>query len=504
MSGINGQKHTYTQDSGPDVDLWVFGDEFYARRENDDGYTVVYDFGIGLFCYAILVDGEFVSSETPMTEDPPPRLRRHLRESPEVRGRRFERRYAMVEPPPMPGPPIAKPETLGQDRGLLSGRKLFQGQVKGITVLVEFQDCEFEDDPEVTRQRFDDLMNKKGFNENGNACSVRDYFLTMSLGKLDYSNEVFGPFKLSRNRGKYHHTQTNEILKEVLEFIDENAGDLSRFDYDGDDVIEAITIVYAGKSQFIPNSWLWPHNFTVQQALGSDPLLGGLRTRFYMVSGAGDLSIGTICHENGHMLCRFPDLYDYGTRDGDMEDSAGLGYYCLMSAGNHLDRGKTPASVCAYYRYLAGWFDEEISLNEPGSYEVEQGDYSKIHVYRLPYHYDEYFIVENRFRRGLDKYLPSSGLAVYHCDINGSNEWQHGTRTHHYQCALLQADGHKDLESNVNRGDSGDLFGKSSGTVLAYDTKPSSKRWDRSDSGLVIANVSKAGRRMTFETLPGK
>ena len=36
---------------------------------------------------------------------------------------------------------------------------------------------------------------------------------------------------------------------------------------------------------------------------------------------------------------------------------------------------------------------------------------------------------------------PSSGLAVYHCDIFGSNELQQGTAENHYQCALLQADG---------------------------------------------------------------
>ena len=44
-----------------------------------------------------------------------------------------------------------------------------------------------------------------------------------------------------------------------------------------------------------------------------------MHTDLYLLTSlgrsAGDLSIGTFCHENGHLLCRFPDMYDYGERD---------------------------------------------------------------------------------------------------------------------------------------------------------------------------------------------
>ena len=67
---------------------------------------------------------------------------------------------------------------------------------------------------------------------------------------------------------------------------------------------------------------------------------------------------------------------------------------------------------------------------------------------------------------------PTRGLAVYHCDTLGSNEWQDGTRNEHYQCALLQADGHLDLENNRNPGDPGDLFQAQAGVVLSDTTMP--------------------------------
>jgi subtilisin-like proprotein convertase family protein len=106
---------------------------------------------------------------------------------------------------------------------------------------------------------------------------------------------------------------------------------------------------------------------------------------------------------------------------------------------------------------------------------------------------NEYFIVENRTKQGLDAYLPASGLAVYHCDTLGSNEWQGGTRDRHYQCGLLQADGHLDLETNRNLGDGTDLFKKVDGTVLSYATVPSTRTWDSSDSGLAVSDISEPG-----------
>ena len=88
---------------------------------------------------------------------------------------------------------------------------------------------------------------------------------------------------------------------------------------------------------------------------------GSVRTNFYQLTGLGrnssELTIGTFCHENGHLLCRFPDMYDYGSRGNDDRDSAGLGRYCLMGSGNHLDFGRSPAPVCAYLRDLAGWWN---------------------------------------------------------------------------------------------------------------------------------------------------
>ena len=128
-----------------------------------------------------------------------------------------------------------------------------------------------------------------------------------------------------------------------------------------------------------------------------------MRTNLYLLTSLGrhaaDLSIGTFCHENGHLLCRFPDMYDYGERDGDSVRSAGIGSYCLMGSGNHLDSGRSPSPVCAYLRDLAGWCDNEVDLNVAGV----RGEARRLqHRDEVPHSSkpNEYFLVENRAADG--------------------------------------------------------------------------------------------------------
>ena len=84
MSAIFGETLTFGQEKGPDVKLIVFGDELYARYEDLNGYTVVYDPELGLFCYARLAAGVFRSTGVPVGEPPPADLARHLQELPEA------------------------------------------------------------------------------------------------------------------------------------------------------------------------------------------------------------------------------------------------------------------------------------------------------------------------------------------------------------------------------------------------------------------------------------
>ena len=490
MSGIFNEQLTFKQENGPDVRLVVIGDEHYAHYETIDGFTVVYDVEKGLYCYAQTVNGRFVSTGIPMSLPPPPQIRRHITESEAVRQQKFTLRHATRQPPPTVFAAAETFHTLGPNNGLLTGRRVSTGVVRGLTILVEFQDVTTT----VTKQDVEEMLNGQNYTKNGNFCSARDYFLLVSGGKLDYTNVVVGPVKLSRKQQFYVN---NSLVPEAMQLAVATGIDLKQFDSRDDGVIDAVNFLYAGQSRY--EEELWPHNSFLEMRFGD------MRTNFYLLTGLGstasDLTIGTFCHENGHLLCRFPDMYDYGNREGDGVKSAGIGSYCLMGAGNHLNNGRTPAPVCAYLRDLAGWCDTVVDLSQPGLKEAKHADYRTVMKYRTD-KFNEYFIVENRTKMGLDQHLPSSGLAVYHCDTDGSNEFQEGSSTKHYQCALLQADGRMDLERNNNRGDGGDLYGSISGTALSHATTPSSRQWDNVDSRLVLSQITAPGEVIKFRIGP--
>src|SRR5690349_14042377 len=139
MSGIFNEQLTFKQQNGPDVRLVVIGDEHYAQYETIDGYTVVYDVEKGLYCYAQTINGSFVSTGIPMNAAPPPYIRRHVTESEEVRQAKFLQRHGTRQPPPTVFAAADTAFTLGPNNGLLTGRRVSSGQVRGLTIIVEFQ-----------------------------------------------------------------------------------------------------------------------------------------------------------------------------------------------------------------------------------------------------------------------------------------------------------------------------------------------------------------------------
>jgi len=94
MSAIFGELLTFTQEKGPDIKLRVFGDEFYARYETAEGYSVIYDPELGRFAYALLQEGRFVSSGVDLEKSPPPGVEPHQEESNEVRAAKAENRFS--------------------------------------------------------------------------------------------------------------------------------------------------------------------------------------------------------------------------------------------------------------------------------------------------------------------------------------------------------------------------------------------------------------------------
>ena len=447
MSAIFGEILTFGQQNGPDVRLKVFGDEHYARYETSTATPS--STTSGQFCYARLAAGAFRSTGVPASRPPPRGPARHLQEAAGDRrgegaaragrarrrgGRRPRRGRNRAHVRPEPGAARRARAVDRRRQGADHPRQLPGRHQHG----------------HARRRRRH--AERRNYTHNGNICSAREYFQRVSSGKLDYTNVVVGPYTLSRNRQFYVN---NLLVEEALQLAVADGLDLKQFDSRNENIVDALNILYAGQTQY--SGELWPHNFHINLQFGT------MRTDLYLLTSLGrtaaDLSIGTFCHENGHLLCRFPDMYDYGERDGDNVVSAGIGTYCLMGAGNHLDFGRSPSPVCAYLRDLVGWCDNEIDLSRRRSVRGQA---------RRLQHRDEVHRPASRTSTSSSR-TARRWTSIARCrragwrsttaTSSGRTSCSRARRREHYQCALLQADGQRDLEMNVNQGDGTDLFG---------------------------------------------
>ena len=124
-----------------------------------------------------------------------------------------------------------------------------------------------------------------------------------------------------------------------------------------------------------------------------------------------DATIGIIAHELGHAAFGLPDLYD--TTPAVEPDSAGIGYFGLMSAGMwgtkevfQSKEGSSPVHMCAWSKIQNGWFKPEVidknSLLHVSLYENSSSSYN---IIKIPINTDEYFLLENRNNSGYDRGL---------------------------------------------------------------------------------------------------
>lgn len=494
-----GELFTIADPDGSEIQLRGWGNQFAAVFETLDGYTVVKDPATGRFTYAELspdrsdlsTTGVAVGSVDPQTLGIPT----SVRPSSQLIKQRAIRAAESDGPPPRWAVrrALRRAEHLRADHAVGAAGPLAApppsatvGTYVGLCILIEFPDVAAT----IDRSEVDHYCNQVGYNGFGNNGSVRDYFVEVSRQKLIYTNVVTEYYTARHERAYYtdpaiaYGTRAKELIREALDSLVAGGFDVGPLSSDFGGYIYALNIFYAGPTVNAWSEGLWPHAWN----LGTPYPVGSKKFFDYQFTSMGaELTLGTFCHENGHMICDFPDLYDYGY------ESRGSGRYCLMSSSSA--NQKNPIHVGAYLKNAAGWADS-VTMLVPGGHSIAAGRNDFILHERSS---TEYFIIENRQQSGRDVAVPDSGLAIWHIDETASNNNEQMTPTMHYECSLEQADGNFDLEHDANSGDATDLFGAPSATSFAASTAPNSNWWDGSPSGLEISLISAPGPTMTFE-----
>ena len=303
------------------------------------------------------------------------------------------------------------------------------------------------------------------------------------------------------------------LVEDLVDLADADV-DFSRYDNNGDGVVDALIVVHAGRGAEYSGSVddIHSHKWAIypREKDGVYIQTYTMQPEYLLDSIHGDMTIGVFCHELGHVF-GLPDLYDVDY------SSYGAGKWCLMSYGSWNGPGRngsSPAYPSAWCRYRLGYCDvvnidhnvtgREITAASAGGaiYRAWSGGATAS---------AEYFLIENRQLSGFDSYLPGAGLLIWHIDedahnvTNNNAEWYPGlSGANHYLAALEQADGGYDLEHHVNSGDGGDPFpGTAGASSFDQTTLPASDTYLDGATTVAVSNISNSAMIMTADISVG-
>lgn len=307
----------------------------------------------------------------------------------------------------------------------------------GLVIMVSFSDQDFSSPDSY--YVWNDILNKKGYFDNGANGSVSDYFYDQSNGLFNITFDVVGPVRMPKSRYYYGQNDPNdnnnidinvgELVVEACKAVDDEV-DFRNYDWDGDGTAELVFIQYAGYCEAVTGAdprLIWPHKHNVSaypQYPNGYNTLDGIRIDQYACGSELEglesypdkalAGLGTFCHEFSHCL-GLPDLYTYSGLDM-------LQTWDLLSMGCYNGNGWCPAGYTAYEKMFCGWLTP-VELDTPTTVSglrpvCDGGEAFLVRNDCADKSADEYYLLENRQMRGWDAYVPGEGLLVMHVDYS--------------------------------------------------------------------------------------
>lgn len=297
-------------------------------------------------------------------------------------------------------------------------RKVFKKPVYNLAVVpVEFPDQKLNE--KIKPDDWKASLFSTGMFNDKNATgqkvygSMNDYYIEQSDGKCKVEGKIFPSVVVDKKRMEYASgSPRTAILEAALNLIHSRDGDKALEGFDG------VFFLYAGSRAAITRgNILWPHKGFYTHK--------GKRITYFICPEGGEkmFSISVIAHEFGHML-GLPDLY----ARPEVPDMEGLGRWCSMSNGEGLD-GR-PVHFSAWCKEQMGWTEPLVidpRVRQKLILSPIEGKNSE--CIKIPLRPDgtEYFLLENRVRKGFDQNLPGEGMLIWRVvDGKPSLEESHG------------------------------------------------------------------------------
>lgn len=398
---------TVTQSDGTELNVRIYGDEHFNWLTTEDGVLLVKE-GNNYYIaettsYGTLKATSFIAHNANK------RLPAEIKAIKKQDLSRF-RSYAIKKASP------AKAMGTGN-----SGVKYFphSGSPKALVILVEFSDTLFQSG-EKAKNVFEHFLKGKtedalpdGYeaytgsyknNNLRNKGSVTDYFYVMSQGTYTPQFDVVGPYKLNHSSlyyGQGENDNTYALVSDACKAADKDV-DFSRYDADGDGMVDLVYIIYAGYPASMsgnPND-IWPKSGTgdfgtydgkkVSRFGVHAELNFGLelnQKNGFLLSG-----IGLFCHEFSHTL-GLPDLYP--TVDVSKVDNQNPEMWDLMDGGEYTyNGGYCPTPYSPWEMDAMGWATPVELSDEKQTVTLKS--YGKERVaYKIKGENNEYLLLQN-------------------------------------------------------------------------------------------------------------
>jgi M6 family metalloprotease-like protein len=342
----------------------------------------------------------------------------------------------------------------------------------GVVMIVDFSD----QPAKFTKEQVADWLNKPGYSSSYANGSVYDYFYQVSNGKLHLFNDVFGYYRAKNPKSYYENAsgydKASELVNEMLTYFDPMV-DFSKFDNDKNGTTESISFVYAGSGQ----TWgqgLWPHSGWIGQKKD------GVTLGSYNMSDMGSgLGLYVFCHETGHMIFGWPDLYWFGD-------------YCIM--GNRMS-DDNPVPVNDFFRADQGWIPTTTITSSDNAVFTAVPN-SMAYRYCNPSNKNQMYLWSNIKNTGRYSTLRGKGVLMFKYDnsINGNTS---GTSRQLY---VVEADGNNAMAASQWPGPGSaatDFFSSANKADFSSATTP------KSEWGLKIYKISAVTDSMIFSVGTG-
>jgi M6 family metalloprotease-like protein len=414
-----------TQPDGTTISIRLHGDEYFNYKTTLDGFVLVPDQN-GVLTYGKFdTSGNIVSTSFKATNI-------------EKRSA-IEREFVQTL---QSNPDFSRLNKIGRAlraKSQLSGsapQKSYPliGSPKSLVILVNFSDLSFV--TSTPKTSFTNLLNQSGYSANGGTGSAKDYFNASSMGAFNPQFDVVGPFTLARQMSFYgsndssgNDSNPRQMVIDACTAAAASGVDFSQYDTDKDGIVDNVFIYYAGynEAESGPANSIWPHRWTLADY---STKFNGVSIYDYACtselrgySGSNMCGVGTFCHEFGHVL----GLPDYYVTSGT--DHHTLSTWNIMDYGPYLNLGRTPPSYSAWDRFFLNWATP-TELKVAGNYKLDTlstsnksylisqtGNHNLIGSNPSPV---EFFVLENRQKKGWDAYLPGHGMLAYHIYYNSS------------------------------------------------------------------------------------